>query len=90
MEDQRQQLDDLIEQARAKRQAYLDIPQRAIDELARFCGANDSSFRPGAPEETHFNEGKRLVYLHIMKVREGGELDMLKRQQKELGTYEPE
>lgn len=41
--------------------------QLVLDDLGRFCGAATSSFVPGDPCYTAFNEGKREVLNHIVR-----------------------
>lgn len=41
-----------------------------LAELERFCGAHVTSFAPGDPHRTAYNEGKRSVVLHIRSMME--------------------
>lgn len=46
-----------------------DSPQArlVLEDLARLCFAASTTFTPGDPVMTAFNEGKRSVFLHILE-----------------------
>ena len=44
--------------------------RRTLADLYRFCGMASSSFVPGRPDETAFNEGRRRVFLRIAALLE--------------------
>lgn len=39
-----------------------------LSDLAHYCRAGQSSFVPGDPHQTAFNEGARDVFLHIAEM----------------------
>ncbi len=39
-----------------------------LADLASYCNVGSSSFVPGDPQQTAFNEGARDVYLHILEM----------------------
>lgn len=39
-----------------------------LRDLARYCNVGNSSFVPGQPETTHFNEGQRDVFCHVAEM----------------------
>ncbi len=43
-----------------------DEGKEVLEDLGRYCGVEKSSFVVGQPDAVAFNEGKRLVYLHIV------------------------
>ncbi len=50
-----------------KRFSMTDDGKKILGDLERFCGQNRSSVCEQSPDflQTHFNEGKRRVYLRI-------------------------
>jgi hypothetical protein len=42
--------------------------RRILVDLARYCRVGQSSFVPGDPHQTAFNEGARDVFLHIAEL----------------------
>ena len=42
-----------------------DRGKRVLADLEEFAGYNKSSFVPGLPDHTHFNEGQRNIILRI-------------------------
>ncbi len=49
-----------------------DDGKKVLKDLVKFCGQSDSSVRsiPIDPHQVCFNEGKRRVYLRILKFTE--------------------
>lgn len=39
--------------------------RRVLDDLAKYCNVESSSFVPKDADQTSFNEGQRDVFLHI-------------------------
>jgi hypothetical protein len=39
-----------------------------LSDLARYCNVGNTSFVPGQPETTHFNEGQRDVFCHVAEM----------------------
>jgi hypothetical protein len=42
--------------------------RRILVDLARYCRVGQSSFVPGDPHQTAFNEGARDVFLHVAEL----------------------
>ena len=55
---------------------YKQIPDRVIDDLHKAIQPEASSFVAGQPEQTAFNEGRRSVWLHIMRYTQMDESDL--------------
>ncbi len=53
---------------------------KVLNHLSRFCMEKRSTFCPGAPDMTAFNEGGRTV---ILEIRKKMELDLSKAGEKE-------
>lgn len=45
-----------------------DTGRLVLADLSEICGENRTSFVPGDPQQTAFNEGRRSVLLHIRSV----------------------
>lgn len=39
--------------------------RRVLDDLAKYCNVESSSFVPNDPHQTAFNEGQRDVFQHV-------------------------
>jgi hypothetical protein len=54
-----------------------------LDDLARLCFAATTTFVPGDPVMTAFNEGKRSVFLHILEAAGVKPADLMAQQLEE-------
>ncbi len=55
-------------------------------DLAKICNAYSSSHVSGDPIQTALNEGKREVYLYIMRILEASDMDAHKRYIQQVGN----
>jgi hypothetical protein len=84
-EHNKEQVRKIEEKAKAYKRVFLDgrdgfhpDAKTVIDDLKQFCKVLDTSFNPNADKAIYINEGRREVFLRIIKFLEYEVLEFAK------------